>query len=1111
MRQRNRIRNQPARNQWLMRYLFFTGLLFFFSSALQAQVKASFTVDTTQGCSPLPIHCTSTAQGDVVNWYWITSDGQTSTEENPSFLFTHPGRFRIWMKVSNYTIADSAYRDIVANGVPTSFTYQYNNICTSPVPVQFHVYDTTIIGNYHWDFGDSTVSIEVNPSHTYTSQGNYQVHLVTYSKEGCVDSLVKTIQTGQVTVDFNAPASVCSNSKVVFTSASSSLPKSAVWTVNGTVISQSAAGFTYVFTTPGIYSVMLTEDFGGCTFSKEKSITVLQKPRAAFSETGSLQSCLYPSLIQYENTSQFADSYNWNFGDSSTSVDVNPSHNYFSAGQFSPILIAAGANGCADTLVKRNLILLGPPIVSRLQGLPSSHCLPDTLITRPVMASPEAIAVYDWNWGDGNHSYDSVPTYIYTKQGNYNVSLILKTVSGCTDTFIVNRAISVGDSVVPDFTVDKDIACSSDSFHFTGTASKPGGYQWIWSFGDNTPYSNSQNPAHQYRSTGYKTVFLQINNNGCYIRTTKKDIVMINPPVAGIHVTYDCKNQLNVSFTDTCQQALSWLWNWGDGSPSSSQQSPPIHVYPSSGIYTVKLTTANGACTSTDTVLVPILNTKPIFTFEPANTLLCRKQGIWMSATNPEYIADYYWNFDDGRSAFSDTSIYNFYSAPGTYHPSLVAKYKNGCYDTVYSPKPVVINGPTASFATAAGSTCLHQETVFTDKSITDGTHSIVSWWWNCGDSYSLKNTTPAFTHIYAKSGSYRASLLITDGNNCTDTAYYTVKINNLPLVSAGRDTFVCEGNSVTLSAGGAGDYVWNADATLNCSPCAAPEASPQVATHSYVVKGTDANNCSATDTIQVEVTRPFNMSVSSDVSEICEGTYSKLSASGTDDYTWQPPAGLDDAKSASPLASPGATTTYTVTGTDKHHCFSQVGSLILNVYPNPVFSIHDSVLLVQKGDMNVIATTGTTDIESWQWSPSVGLSCNNCPQPVSTAIKTVTYNAVVTNNYGCTATDKITIHVLCNQNKIYIPSGFTPNGDGKNDKWYVMSSVDNLIRSFSIYGRNGEKVFSRTNSITNNATEGWNGMYNGIPVSSGVYVYRIEVMCNDAVIPFTGTVTLLR
>ena len=1077
-----------------------------------AQIKASFSPDKVQGCAPLTVHFTSTATGNVVNWYWSTSDGQTSTQPNPDFTFLKPGRIRIYLTVSNYTTSNYTYQDVVVNGIPTSFSYQYNTICSTPVSVQFRAYDTSAAGNYHWDFGDSSVSIETMPLHTYTKQGSYEVHLITYSTEGCIDSSVQPLQTGGVTVDFTAPASICSNSSVWFGSASSSLPKSSKWAVNGNVVSTSLTGFRYSFSDPRTYTIALTQDFGGCSFTKEKIVTVLQKPSALFTQTGTLQSCKYPSMVQFQNTSQYADNYRWNFGDSTLSSDVNTSHNYTFAGQFSPVLIATSPNGCADTLVKPNLVFIGPPIISGLQGFPSSRCLPDSIKTRAFITSPESVASYFWNFGNSTYSSDSMPTVAYSKQGSYSVSLIVKTISGCIDTFRLQDAVTVGDSVVPDFKVDRSVVCASDSVRFSASANKYVS-TWYWTWEDGTRQTtNSATITHRFSTSGNQTVSLLVNNYGCYTTTIKHNIVFTKPPISYISVKYDCTNQLNVKFLDSSAGSLTWLWSFGDGT-TSSQQNPSLHTYPASGIYTVKLTTTNGECSSTKNVTVPIINSKPIFTFSSVSTTLCRKQGVWMSATNPEYIADYYWNFDDGRSAFSDTAIYNFYNTPGTYHPSLITKYKNGCYDTIYSPTPVIINGPTAAFAVADGSTCLGKTTQFIDKTKSDGTHKLVSWWWSCGDGFAAKTNSdsPHFSHLYARSGNYAASMMIKDENNCADTAYYTVKINALPNVFVVKDTFVCDGNSVTLKAAGAVNYVWNTDPTLSCSQCDSTVALPQEESKVYVVTGTDANQCKASAIAHVQVVRPFNMSVSSTASEICQQQTVTLTATGADLYTWQPSANLSSATAANPIATPDLTTQYFVVGRDKYNCFSQRGDITIQVHPKPQFTIHDSLIIAQKGDVHPLATTGSDNITSWLWTPSYGLSCNDCAQPVVTAVKTTTYRGVASTDYGCTDTATIRVHVLCNQSKIYIPSGFSPNRDGKNDWFYVMSNIDNPIRSMIVYSRNGDRVFAKTNFVTNNPAQGWDGNVSGIPASEGVYVYRIEILCNDEVVPLTGTITLLR
>ncbi len=1085
-------------------------LFIFYANSVKAQVIAAFTTDSTNGCVPFTVHCTSTPTNSVVNWYWLSSDGQTSTDPNASFTYAKPGKYRIQLKVSDYVSADSSIKDILANGIPTSFTYQYNNICTFPVPVTFDVYDTIVSGNYHWDFGDNTVSIESDPNHVYQASGSYEVHLVTFSKEGCIDSMVKTIETGQVNVNFDAPATVCSNTQIIFNSTSTSIPKSAVWMINGASVSTSITSLSYIFPNAGTYTVELVEDFGGCSFSKEKQIVVLKRPTAAFSETGSLQSCTYPVTVKFQNTSQNTDTYTWNFGDStSLSNNVSPAHKYLKNGQFTPVLIAENNNGCSDTLTKPNLVFLGPPIIHAFKGLPASKCLPYTIQPSAVYESPEPITSYDWNFGNGTHSLDALPTYQYTTKGYYDVSLTLTTVSGCVDTFTVKRAVSVGDSVDVNFTVDKNIACGSDSFHFSSTTSAPV-TSYVWYFGDGG-YSGGQNTSHQYLSIGNKTITLFVNNNGCTIRLDKKDFVNVKPPIAGIKVSYDCKNQLHVTFADSSQQALTWNWNFGDNS-TSIDPNPPLHSYTSSGIYTVTLSTTNAECTSTDTLVVSVLNTKPIFTFDqPQDGYLCRKAGIWMSATNPEYIADYYWDFGDGRSAFSDTLIYNYYYTTGTYYPSLVAKYKNGCFDTIYSPKPVVVTGPTASFTSIAPANCVNDEVVFMDNSKSDGIHPIVSWQWNYGDNQTETLTAPPFRHLYTKDGSYAAKLIVTDNNNnCTDTAYYTVKINSLPNVSAGADTFACEGSSVQLTASGGVSYVWNTDATLSCTSCITPDVSTnQDAT--YIVTGTDANNCKNSDTVQVEVVHPFIMSLEKQSVEICQTKNVLLQASGADLYSWSPSAGLSNASVANPYASPDQTTDYIVTGTDAHLCFTQTGAVTVNVYPNPQFDITDSLIVAEKGDVKLLATTGNPSIVSWNWSPAIGLSCADCPQPTLTANNTITYTAIATTDHGCSDTDIIKVHVLCNQNKIYIPTGFTPNQDGKNDWFYVMSNIDNPIRSFTVYARNGDRVFQKTNIVSNNPSQGWNGMKDGVMLSNGTYVYRIEIVCNDEVVPFTGTITLMR
>jgi gliding motility-associated-like protein len=122
------------------------------------------------------------------------------------------------------------------------------------------------------------------------------------------------------------------------------------------------------------------------------------------------------------------------------------------------------------------------------------------------------------------------------------------------------------------------------------------------------------------------------------------------------------------------------------------------------------------------------------------------------------------------------------------------------------------------------------------------------------------------------------------------------------------------------------------------------------------------------------------------------------------------------------------------------------------------------------------------------------------------------TFNIRVRNDGGCEASDEITIHAICNGANLFIPNTFSPNSDGKNEKFYLRGSGLNTIKSLRIYNRWGEIVFTATNFEANDASAGWDGMYKGKALPPDVYVYTCEVICqNNEILTYHGNVTLLR
>jgi gliding motility-associated-like protein len=137
---------------------------------------------------------------------------------------------------------------------------------------------------------------------------------------------------------------------------------------------------------------------------------------------------------------------------------------------------------------------------------------------------------------------------------------------------------------------------------------------------------------------------------------------------------------------------------------------------------------------------------------------------------------------------------------------------------------------------------------------------------------------------------------------------------------------------------------------------------------------------------------------------------------------------------------------------------------------------------------------------------PSTGLSCINCPNPVASPTITTTYTLVVSSGVpNCFGVDTITVYVTGECPEIFIPTGFSPNGDNNNDVYYIYGEVKNL--HFVVYNRWGQVVFE-----TKDPKIGWDGTHNGKPVQSGVYAFKFSATNSKGVIiEKSGNITVIR
>ncbi len=583
---------------------------------------------------------------------------------------------------------------------------------------------------------------------------------------------------------------------------------------------------------------------------------------------------------------------------------------------------------------------------------------------------------------------------------------------------------------------------------------------------------------------------------------------------------YGCRDTLDVLVTNsypladagpdkiTCVGASTTLgtsavagntYSWSPSAYlSNATISNPIANPPISTTYYLTVTNPANSCPKIDTVNI-VVNPKPIPAFsQPANQCLAGNSFTFNNTSTGA--ATYFWTFGDGTNSTLQNPTH-VYTSASNYTVQLVVTSSNGCKDSM-SRSFSVFPKPIPAFSQPANQCLRNNVFVFANTS-TGG----ASYLWNFGDSTISTDFTP--THTYSNAGYFTVKLIVTNTNGCKESTTRSFNVNQSPNISIQNNHAICLGDSVQLSTIGAQIYQWNPSVGLSCSTCPNPMATPTANT-TYTLTGLSNLGCIASATINIIVRQPIKI-LASPNKAVCGKSSTNLFAVGATSYVWSPAAGLNNTNIANPVASPDTTTRYMVIGYDANNCFKDTGYVKITVNPIPAIELGPDVTLPTGTIYPIRPLTISGPIVSWTWAPAINLSCSNCPNPIATVKNNITYRAIVKNIYGCTAIDTLRIHTLCNGSQVFVPNAFTPDGDGRNDKLVVNSSGINAIKSFKIYSRWGELLFEKYNFPPNNPAFGWDGKIKGQTGSAEVYVYILEVTCdNNEKLSFKGNITLL-
>ncbi len=682
---------------------------------------------------------------------------------------------------------------------------------------------------------------------------------------------------------------------------------------------------------------------------------------------------------------------------------------------------------------------------------------------------------YGYNWSNGATTEDlsNLPG------GTYAVTVT--DANGCTATtsvFIVNPSAITANFVVHTPLCFGDTNGSIDLIPTGGTP----GYTFLWSNGAATEDISAI-------GAGVYTVTIT-DTKGC----TGIDSTEVKEPdplvTSGFIKNVTCSGDAD-GFIDITAYGgtLPYNYSWSAGPSTEDLGNVP------GGNYYVTVTDGNGCQVAS---LYIVREPAPLtISLASANITCFGGADGFVAAIPGGGTTPYEYLWDDFTTDSVRTGL-------GAGHYAVLLTDSNGCHivDSIYLTQPteIVIQAATTDVVCNGG------KTGAINLTITGGTPGYTFVWSNA-------DTTEDLTGIVA--GTY--SVTVTDTLGCSKTASYTLT-QPLPIsLQLLTSKPSCNGShngsvSVVATQGiGPYTYVWN---TVPVQTTASAEDLP-AGTYSVVV--TDANGCTVSDTTTLK--QPDAIIVTTDAHAAkCFNTTDGMvviSVQGGEQPFIYDLNGVSQLTDTFTGLTPG---NYVAVVTDVNGCegsdaftIAQPGQITVDL------GVSQQVILTGMNTQLIATAVSTSPIVNYFWSPdslfdySLCVEPQNCSTPYVHPRTTTTFSVTVMNSDSCMVSDTITVYVN-NELSAFIPTAFTPNNDGLNDR-FEFDILGATTIEVSVFDRWGQRIYynaAQDNGITGN--NGWDGTVNGKYAPDDTYVYQIRVTYYDGTKKDrNGTVTLMR
>ena len=846
------------------------------------------TVDVDEGCAPLPTAFTAPAGSS--SYYWDFGDGAFSTLANPGHIYVQTGDFTVSFSESPGgpvlgTIDISVYEkptvdidyDPVSGCLPLTVDFTDNTTLDPAIP----------LSSVQWSFGDGTISVQGNPTHTYTTAGTFTVSLEVNTGFGTCDvtEIFENIITAApsppvaFSTNPNPPAACTAPLTVEFTNDSpGGADLTYAWDFGNGNTSDLINPPAQTYTEEGTFTASLTiTNSEGCAGTETRTISI-GAPSSEFNLPDTV--CL--DILYTVSGVPGAGFYEWDFGDNASmpgSTMFLDTVRFIEPG-LTTVSLTASNGDCSSTTEREIFVQYIDPLP--VADPPFSCFQPIDVIFTPTVT--EGIVSYSWEFQE-EFQFVEAPTFTYEYPDNNPYTIyeeknppliwVIETDAGCvftdtvfTDLFTVHEPTAYFNATVVD-------GCAPLTVTLQDTSRIEGEIvSWEWDWGDGTTESNTDGAdvTHTYDEPGEYEAWLIVENAMGCIDTSYFQPILVGEQIDidfAVDVTEICPGD-SVTFTPltTDPNIDEWQYTTDDGrSWHCYQENEATWTFTTeTGIYDAELTVGYNGCFSTVTQENLIEVKGPIARIEYVHD--CATPYTYEFTDVKYESGNLVWDFGDGNTS-TELSPVHTYAERGDYQVRLtVDDPTTGCApsaDSVMVFVREIIAEFTLDSTLCSGSAIAlnggDSQDVFADC------HRGYTWF--PPSQRPITTSLDSIPYVVVGTGDLEYGLEVRDINGCLDTAYVTARHFNVTSAFSASDYRICFPDTVAFTDFSSGDTTiveWSWDfgegGTSDASePIYIFDQAPTDGNDTLLVTFTvrDAVGCPATSTQFVTYYEPFS------------------------------------------------------------------------------------------------------------------------------------------------------------------------------------------------------------------------------------------------------------